>query len=110
MTGFRGHLLAVTLFSLGALGAGRPAVAQSAAAPRAPTAPGAHRAIEHPDPTADQTQPDGHQPETAVDPPNSGPETATDAPKPSPAQKAADQAKRGVRSNKPPPPKPNPPQ
>ena len=86
-------------------------------APRGPTAPGVTRAVEHPDTTVDQTQPDSHQPETASDPPSRGPETAkddskgkpetaTDVPKESATQKAADQAKQGVRSNTPPPPKP----
>jgi hypothetical protein len=105
-----------------ALLAGTVTVAQaqtsSASAPRAPVAPGVTRAIEHPDTTADQTQPDSHQPETASDPRSSGPETAkddpklgkpetaSDAPKQSPVQKAADQAKEGVRSNTPPPGKP----
>jgi hypothetical protein len=80
---------------------------------RAATAPGVTRAVEHPDTTVDQTQPDSHQPETASDPPSSGPETAkddskgkpetaTDVPKESATQKAADQAKQGVRSNTPP--------
>ncbi len=98
--------------------AGASALAQAQTAPsRAPTAPGVTRAVEHPDttpgPAVDQTQPDSHQPETASDPPASGPETArddtkltpetaTDAPpKLSAAQKAAEQAKQGVRSNKP---------
>jgi hypothetical protein len=101
---------------------GTAAVAQAqTAAPRTPTAPGVTRAVEHPDTTpdtaADQTQPDSHQPETATDPKSGGPETAkddsklkpetaTDAPKLSAAQKAADQAKQGVRSNTPPPGKP----
>jgi len=91
--------------------------ASSASAPRATTAPGVTRAIEHPDTTVDQTQPDSHQPETASDPQSSGPETArddskgkpetaTDVPKESAIQKAADQAKQGVRSNTPPPSKP----
>lgn len=75
-------------------------------APRGATAPGVTRAVEHPDTTVDQTQPDSHQPETASDPPSSGPETATDVPKLSAVQKAADQAKQGVRSNTPPPSKP----
>jgi hypothetical protein len=84
---------------------------------RAATAPGVTRAVEHPDPTVDQTQPDSHQPETATDPPSSGPETAkddstlkpetaTDVPKLSAVQRAADEAKQGVRSNTPPPAKP----
>ena len=91
--------------------------APSASAPRATTAPGVTRAVEHPDTTVDQTQPDSHQPETATDPQSSGPETAkddskgkpetaTDVPKESATQKAADQAKQGVRSNTPPPSKP----
>jgi len=98
---------------------GAPTLAQaqsapSASAPRATTAPGVTRAVEHPDTTVDQTQPDSHQPETASDPQSSGPqtakddskgkpETATDVPKESAIQKAADQAKQGVRSNTPPP-------
>ena len=89
-------------------------------AQRAATAPGVTRAVEHPDTpdtTADQTQPDSHQPETATDPQSSGPETArddtklkpetaTDAPKLSATQQAAEQAKQGVRSNTPPSSKP----
>jgi hypothetical protein len=88
-----------------------------ASAPKAATAPGVTRAVEHPDTTVDQTQPDSHQPETASDPRSSGPETAkddskgkpetaTDVAKKSATQKAADQAKQGVRSNTPPPSKP----
>ena len=59
----------------------------------------------------DQTQPDSKQPETATDttPGETAkddqklkPETATDAPKPTPARKAADSAKQGVKSNSPP--------
>ena len=87
---------------------------------RAATAPGVTRAVEHPDKpdtSADQTQPDSHQPETAADPQSSGPETArddtklkpetaTDAPKLSATQQAAEQAKQGVRSNTPPSSKP----
>src|SRR5579859_4438211 len=103
MTGLRGYLLVIVLLSGGALGVSTLAQAQAAAAPRAPTVPGVTRAVEHPDTTVDQAKPDAHQPETAADPPSSGPETATDAPKPSPAQKAADQARQGVRSNTPPP-------
>jgi hypothetical protein len=96
---------------------GATALAQAQTAPsRAPTAPGVTRAIEHPDTTpdttVDQTQPDSHQPETASDPQSKGPETArddqksapetaTDAPKLTATQKAAEQAKQGVRSNKP---------
>ena len=117
MIELRGFLVAALL----SLGASTFTQAQTAApraeAPRAPTAPGVTRAIEHPDPSVDQTKPDEHQPETAVDPPNSGPETArddprlqpetaTDAPKTSPTQKAADQAQQGVRSNSPPTAKP----
>ncbi len=110
MTELRRCLLIAAVLSGGAMGVSTLAQAQAAAAPRAPTVPGVTRAVEHPDTTVDQTQPDKHQPETAADPPSSGPETATDAPKPSPAQKAADQARQGVRSNTPPPAKPNPPQ
>jgi len=88
-----------------------------ASASRAATAPGVTRAVEHPDTTVDQTQPDSHQPETASDPRSSGPETAkddskgkpetaTDVAKKSATQKAADQAKQGVRSNTPSPSKP----
>ena len=118
MIELRGYLVAALL----SLGASALTQAQTAApraeAPRAPTAPGVTRAIEHPDRSADQTKPDERQPETAVDPPNSSgpetarddsrlqPETATDAPKTSPTQKAADQAKQGVRSNSPPAAKP----
>ncbi len=84
----------------------------------APRAPGVTRAIEHldtsgPDATVDQTQPDEHQPatavdhesggpETAVDHERGGPETATDAPRPSSSRKAAAIARQGVRSNSPP--------
>ena len=106
--------------ALALIGATALAQAQTTArsdAPRGPTAPGVTRTVEHPDTTVDQTQPDSHQPETATDPPSSGPETAkddstlkpetaTDVPKLSAAQKAADQAKQGVRSNTPPPTKP----
>lgn len=106
--------------ALALIGASALAQAQTTAradAPRGPTAPGVTRAVEHRDTTVDQTQPDSRQPETATDPPSSGPETAeddstlkpetaTDAPKLSAAQKAADVAKQGVRSNSPPPSKP----
>lgn len=99
MTEFRGYVMAALLLT-GSLGMSTLTEAQTvspaAQAPRAPTAPGVSRAIEHPDPTVDQTQPDAaHQPETAADPPNSGPETATDAPKKVPTPP-------GVRSNTPP--------
>ena len=100
------HLaIALVLAGATALALPRPAHTQTVAAPRAPTAPGVTRAVEHPDPTVDQTQPDAHQPATAADPPSSGPETATDTPKRTPEQKAEDDAKKGVRSNSPPPPK-----
>ena len=96
----------------------------------APLAPGVSRAVEHPDasrpdPTADQTLTDEHQPETAVDHEPGGPETAvdherggpetarddqkltpetaSDAPKPSRSREAQAIAKQGVRSNTPPP-------
>jgi hypothetical protein len=90
----------------------------------APRAPGVTRAVEHPDsskpdrsgpdPTVDQTQPDSHQPQTAVDKGPAGPETAKDDHKhqpetasdkptaPSSSEKAAAIAKEGVRSNTPP--------
>ena len=113
--------LSLCLFTVLAL-TGAAALAQAQTSTRAPTAPGVSRAIEHPDttpdPSVDQTQPDSHQPETAADPRSSGPptarddpklgkpETATDAPKQSPLKKAADQAAQGVRSNTPPPSKP----
>ncbi len=91
--------------------------APSSSAPKAAAAPGVTRAVEHPDTTVDQTQPDSHQPATASDPQSSGPETAkddlkgkpetaSDVPKESAVQKAADQAKQGVRSNTPPTTKP----
>lgn len=105
MRALRGYLaITVLLGGAAALAVPQPVQAQAAAA-RAPTAPGVTRAVEHPDPTVDQTQPDAHQPATATDPPSSGPETATDAPKRTPQQKAEDDAKKGVRSNSPPPPK-----
>jgi hypothetical protein len=94
----------------------------------APRAPGVTRAVEHPDsskpdrsgpdPTVDQTQPDSHQPETAVDKGPAGPETAKDDKKhqpetasdkptaPSSSEKAAVIASQGVRSNTPPSAKP----
>ncbi len=112
--------LSLCLFTVLAL-TGAAALAQAQTAARAPTAPGVTRSVEHtdtPDTTVDQTQPDPHQPETASDPKSSGPqtarddpklgkpETATDAPKQTPVQKAADKAAEGVRSNTPPPPKP----
>lgn len=103
MRALRGYLaITVLLGGAAALAVPQPVQAQAAAA-RAPTAPGVTRAVEHPDPTVDQTQPDAHQPATATDPPSSGPETATDAPKRTPQQKAEDDAKKGVRSNSPPP-------
>jgi hypothetical protein len=90
----------------------------------APRAPGVTRAVAHPDSakpdrssadsTVDQTQPDSHQPETAVDKGPAGPETAKDDQKhqpetasdkptaPSSSQKAAAIAGQGVRSNTPP--------
>ncbi len=122
MLRLRRYLITAIALTGAVASAGAAAVAQAqTAAPRAPTAPGVTRAVEHPgatpDPAADQTQPDSHQPETAADPKSSGPETAkddsklkpetaTDAPKLSAAQKAAEQAKQGVRSNTPPPVKP----
>ena len=106
MRALRGYMIAAALFGgAAALALPFPAHSQSAAA-RAPTVPGVTRAVEHPDTTVDQTQPDGHQPETAADPPSTGPETATDNPKRTPQQKAEDNAARGVRSNTPPPTKP----
>ena len=95
--------LTITTVTLVLIGATTVAYAQTpaASAPRAPTAPGVSRAIEHPDPTVDQTQPDANQPETARDDNRGQPETATDAPKPTPQQKAEQDAKRGVRSNTP---------
>ena len=100
--------LTITTVALVLVGAATVAYAQtpSSSAPRAPTAPSVSRAIEHPDPTVDQTQPDANQPETAKDDNRGQPETATDAPKPTPQQKAEEDAKRGVRSNTPPPEKP----
>jgi hypothetical protein len=75
MSGIRGYLLVASL-AIGSLSVSAftqaQTVAPGAQAPRAPTAPGVSRAIEHPDPTVDQTQPDAaHQPQTAADPPNS---------------------------------------
>jgi hypothetical protein len=106
MRALKGYLAITALLGgIAALALPQPVQAQTAAA-RAPTAPGVIRAVEHPDQAVDQTQPDSHQPETAADPPSSGPETATDNPKPTPQQKAEDNAKQGVRSNAPPPPKP----
>jgi hypothetical protein len=102
-------LSTVALFCSTALVQAQTAAPRSDAQ-RTATAPGVTRAVEHPDTTVDQTQPDSRQPETASDPqssgpatakdsPNSQPETATDAPKPSAEQKAAEQARKGVRSN-----------
>jgi hypothetical protein len=101
--------LTITTVTLVLVGAATVAYAQtpSASAPRTPTAPGVSRAIEHPDPTVDQTQPDANQPETAKDDNSGQPETASDAPKTTPQQKAEQEAKRGVRSNTPPPEKPH---
>jgi len=97
------------------VGASALAYAQNAprapAAQHSPTAPGVTRAVESPDPTVNQTQPDAHQPETATDSqahapetardnPKEMPETATDASHPSQADKLA---KKGVRSNAPAP-------
>jgi hypothetical protein len=99
------------------------AQAQTASAPRAPGVTHGVRNVDSntapdtsgPDPTVDQTKPDSHQPETAVDKdhlpetakdgPGLKPETATDKPKKTPVQKAADKAAQGVQSNTPPPPK-----
>jgi hypothetical protein len=117
MLKLRRYMITAIAFTSAITFAGAAAVVQAQTAVRAPTAPGVTRAVEHPDttpdPAVDQTQPDAHQPETAADPKSSGPETAkddsklkpetaTDAPKPSATQKAADQAKQGVRSNTPP--------
>ena len=121
------HSLTIALALTGAAALAQAQTAPSSAAPRAATAPGVTRAVEHPDTTdatVDQTQPDSHQPETASDPPSSGPETAkddnklkpetarddtklkpetaTDAPKLTATQQAAEKAKQGVRSNTPP--------
>ena len=108
--------------------AGSAAVAQVQSATSrtssAPRAPGVTRAVQHPDkpkldrsgpdPTVNQTQPDNHQPETAVDEAPGGPETAKDDQKhqpetasdkptaPSSSEKAAAIAREGVRSNTPP--------
>jgi hypothetical protein len=72
-----------------------------------PRAPGVTRAVEHPDPTVDQAQPDAMQPETAKDDEKLKPETATDAAaKSSSTRKALEIARQGVRSNTAPPPKP----
>lgn len=90
--------------------AGAVATAQAQTAPtaRAPTAPGVTRSVEHPDTTVDQTQPDPNQPATAADDQKKGPETASDVPKKSPQDKKADElARKGVRSNTPPPSKPS---
>ena len=109
--------LIIALALTGAAALAQAQITARADTARGPTAPGVTRAVEHPDTTVDQTQPDSHQPETATDPPSSGPETAkddstlkpetaSDVPKQSAARKAADQAKQGVRSNTPPPSKP----
>jgi hypothetical protein len=97
------------------------AEAQTPAAPArsAPRAPGVTRAVEHPA-SPDQPKPDAMQPETAKDDQKMTPETATDDDKLKPetatdaprkpssnqGQRAAEIAKQGVRSNTPPPPKP----
>jgi hypothetical protein len=109
--------LIIALALTGSAALAQAQTATSGGAQRAATAPGVTRAVEHPDTTVDQTQPDSRQPETATDPQSSGPETArddtklkpetaTDAPKLSATQQAAEQAKRGVRSNTPPSSKP----
>jgi hypothetical protein len=82
------------------------------AAPRAPTAPGVTRAVEHPSTPPDATEdtskpataadPQTNVPETAQDDQKTAPETATDKPRASSTQKAAEVAKQGVRSNTPP--------
>jgi hypothetical protein len=127
------HRLATSLLLVGVAALAAPVTQAQTTGPRADasrsaTVPGVTRAIEHPDPAVDQTQPDDHQPQTAVDPPSSGPETAqddqrgkpetatdspqgkpetaTDKPKKSATEKAADQAAQGVRSNTPPQSKP----
>lgn len=58
------------------------------------------------DPTQPETAKDDHKltPETAKDDEKLKPETATDTRKPSKREKDAQNAKRGVRSNTPPPP------
>ena len=91
----------------------------------APRAQGVTRAVEHPDtPAPDQAKPDAMQPETAKDDQKMTPETATDndklkpetatdaprKPSTSQGQRAAEIARQGVRSNTPPPPKPQKPQ
>lgn len=97
--------------------------AQTPAAPArsAPRAPGVTRAVEHPASSGpEQAKPDAMQPETAKDDQKMTPETATDndklkpetatdaprKPSSSQGQRAAEIAKQGVRSNTPPPPKP----
>jgi len=117
LTPITAQALALALTLAGAGPFAQAQTAPHADTQRAATAPGVTRAIEHPDTTVDQTQPDSHQPETASDPQSSGPETAkddskgkpetaSDVPKESATQKAADKAKQGVRSNTPPPSKP----
>jgi len=63
------------------------------------------------DPTLPETAKDDHKltPETAKDDDKLKPETATDSRKPSKREKDAANAKRGVRSNKPPSPPRKPP-
>jgi hypothetical protein len=63
------------------------------------------------DPTQPETAKDDHKlaPENAKDNEKLKPETATDARKPSKREKDAQIAKRGVRSNTPPPPPHKPP-
>jgi hypothetical protein len=63
------------------------------------------------DPTQPETAKDDHKltPENAKDDDKLKPETATDARKPTKRQKDANNAKRGVRTNTPPPPPHKPP-
>ena len=106
MLKLRNRLTAALLLTSGAAFAQAQTAAPTAPrqdSQRAATAPGVTRAVEHPDTSADQTQPDASQPETAVDDQKLAPETATDAAKKSAeSKKAAELAKQGVRSNTPP--------
>src|SRR5436305_7605585 len=99
------HCVLIGLALTGSAALAQAQTVVSGAAPRATTAPGTTRAVEHPDTpdtATDQTRPDSHQPETATDAQSTGPETATDdtklkpetatdAPKLSARQQAAEQ-------------------
>jgi hypothetical protein len=123
MSAIRASSIAAALALAGTVSVGQ---AQTAAPSQsAPRAPGVTRAVAHPDnpspdksgpdPTVDQTLPDARQPETAKDDQKMKPETAKDdqklkpetasdaPPKRSSSERAAEIAKKGVRSNTPPP-------